>query len=226
MHDDPPRWRQAHHLCRRYSVYSLVLGTGLSVLLLSARIVRTEQTTHAALVWNLFLAWVPYLASLWADSLHRRRPGHPWLLLVPGLLWLAFFPNATYMLTDLWDISRRTPVPFWYDVGLLSLFSLTGLLLGIVSLRVMQRLVAAHAGRWLSWLFCLVVVGLSGLGIYLGRFLRWNSWDLILHPRQVLADVAVRLASPLDNAQTFGFTLLYAAIVLVVYLTLTTQEPT
>ena len=217
--------RQAHDYCLRHSFYGLLLGTGLSAFLLAARIVRSEQTTHTLLIWNLFLAWVPYLASLWASSLYRRHPERPWLLLAPGAVWLAFFPNAPYMLTDLWDITLRTPVPFWYDVGLLSLFALTGLLLGVVSLRIMQRLVAAHAGRWLSWLFCLVVVGLSGLGIYLGRFLRWNSWDLVLHPDEVLADIVTRLASPMDHAQTFGFTLLYAAIVLVVYLTLASRDP-
>jgi uncharacterized membrane protein len=224
MHTDLPRWRLAHDYCLRHSCYGLLLGTGLSLFLLSARIVRSEQITHAELTWNLFLAWVPYLASLWASSLQRRHPRRPWLLLLPGLLWLAFFPNAPYMLTDLWALRWWTSFPFWYDFGLVSLFALTGLLLGVVSLGTMQRLVAAYAGRWLGWLFSIVVVGLSGLGIYLGRFLRWNSWDLLLNPRAVLADVAVRLASPLDHAQTFGFTLLYAAIVFVVYLTLTSRD--
>ena len=225
MSINSPRWRQVHNYCMHAHGYGSLLGTGLSLLLFMARIVCTGQITYSGLVWNLFLAWVPYLASLWAASVHRRQPGRPWLLLVPGLLWLAFFPNAPYLLTDLWLIGVRAPAPYWYNVGLVSIFALTGLLLGIVSLRIMQRLVAAYTGRWLSWLFCVVVSGLSGLGIYLGRFLRWNSWDLLLHPRQVLADVVVRLANPLEHTQMYAFALLYAAIILVAYLTLATREP-
>jgi uncharacterized membrane protein len=70
----------------------------------------------------------------------------------------------------------------------------------------------------------LIVLGLSGLGVYLGRFLRWNSWDLVLHPRLVVSDVAVRLANPVDNLQTYGFTILFAAIVLICYLAFASRE--
>jgi uncharacterized membrane protein len=81
-----------------------------------------------------------------------------------------------------------------------------------------------YFGSLLSWLFVVVVLGLAGLGIYLGRFLRWNSWDLVLNPRGVLGDVAVRLADPLNYPRTLGVTLLFAALLFVCYLALTARE--
>jgi uncharacterized membrane protein len=85
----------------------------------------------------------------------------------------------------------------------------------------MQGMVQDYAGVVFGWVFVLLSLGLSGLGIYMGRFLRWNSWDLVFHPQAVVNDVAVRLANPLDNLQTVGVTMLFAAILFISYLTLT-----
>ena len=220
----PDRLRRVHRFLVRHSLYPLLFSSLLAGFLLAARIVRSGATTYIGLPWNLFLAWIPYVASLWAVRLHNAWPGRWWLLLIPGALWLAFFPNAPYILTDFWHLSHRPPVPVWFDLGLLSLFALTGLFLGILSLRAMQRLVEHYLGWLLGWAFVLASLGLCGLGIYLGRFLRWNSWDLVLNPRGVLADVVVRLANPLDHAQTYGVTLLFGAILFVCYLTLASRE--
>jgi uncharacterized membrane protein len=223
--------RTVHHLCRaheflaRRSLYPVLLSSALAATLFAGRVYLSRTVIFVFLGWNLVLAWLPYLFSLWADYLHGRYPRRWWLLLAPAALWLAFFPNATYILTDFWHLAERPPVPYWYDIGLLSVFGLSGLFLAVQSLRVMQRLVRTYAGAAFSWLFVVVVAGLSGLGVYLGRFLRWNSWDLLLHPRGVLADVAARLADPLAHRQTFGVTFLFGAILFLCYLALTSREP-
>jgi uncharacterized membrane protein len=85
----------------------------------------------------------------------------------------------------------------------------------------MQALVRNYLGSTASWLFVIGSLGLGGLGVYMGRFLRWNSWDLLLHPRVVLADVLIQLADPLNYPRTLGVTFLFAAFLLVCYLTLT-----
>lgn len=220
-------WRQrSARLTRflaRHSMVPALLSSLLAAALLAARMGRSHSVTFGFLYWNLFLAWVPYLSSLWADHLHRRHPGRWWLLLAPGALWLAFFPNAPYLVTDFWHLQPRE-APFWFDIGMLSMFALSGLFLAVFSLRAMQGLVRQYAGAFLSWLFALSVLGLGGLGVYLGRFLRWNSWDLLLNPHAVLADVATRLADPLSHPQTYGVTLLFAALLLVSYLALASRE--
>jgi uncharacterized membrane protein len=173
------------------------------------------------MLWNLFLAWVPYLCSVWAIYWHERHPRRWWGLLLPGVVAIAFFPNAPYIVTDFLHLGERPGMPLWYDIGLLASFAWTGIVLGIYALRLLQEIVKAWVGVVLSWLFVLAVLGLSGMGIYLGRFLRWNSWDLVLQPKAILYDVAIRLRYPFGHLSTYGVTLLFAALMFVCYLALT-----
>ena len=217
--------RRGYRFAARHALLPVVLSSLLALGLFAARVWRSESVTFRFLVWNLVLAWIPYLCSLWAAHLHRRYPGRWWLLLPAGLSWLAFFPNAPYIVTDFWHLQARPPIPVWYDIGMLSAFALSGLFLAVFSLRIIHDLVRQHVGAVLGWLFAAVALGLGGLGIYLGRFLRWNSWDLVFHPRGVLTDVAVRLADPLAHPQAVGVTVLFAAILFVCYLALGPREP-
>ena len=216
--------RQTHRFLARHSLYPILLSSLLAISLSAGRVYRSHTATYVFLVWNLFLAWIPYLISLWAGHCHRRQPRRWGYLVIPGMLWLVFFPNAPYIITDFWHLRERAPIPLWYDVGLLSVFAWTGLFLAVFSLRTMHRLVRHHVGPVLSWLFVTIVLGLGGLGVYMGRFLRWNSWDLLLRPRVVLSDVAIRLTDPWNHPRTFGVTFLFAAILFISYLTLTSRE--
>jgi uncharacterized membrane protein len=211
--------RQLHRFLARQALYPMLLSTGLACGLFAGRVYLSRGPTYVFLMWNLFLAWIPYASSLWAAYLHRCYPRRWWVLVFPGAIWLVFFPNAPYIITDFLHLQSRWAVPMWYDTVLLAAFSWTGLFLGIFSLRTMQSLVRAFLGSTVSWLFVFGTLVASSLGIYIGRFLRWNSWDLLLHPQGILADVAVRLANPLVYRQTFGVTLLFAAFLLVCYLT-------
>jgi uncharacterized membrane protein len=209
----------------RHFILPVLLASLLALSLFAARVYRSQEITYRFLVWNLILAWIPFLSSLWADHLDRRHPRRWWLLLLPGLAWLAFFPNAPYIVTDFWHLQARPPVPLWYDIGMLATFALTGLFLAVFSLRIIHDLVRKYLGSILGWLFAGTVVGLGGLGIYLGRFLRWNSWDLLLHPQGVLTDVTTRLADPLAHPQALGVTCLFAAILFICYVALAPREP-
>jgi len=104
---------------------------------------------------------------------------------------------------------------------MLATFAWTGIVLGVYALKLMQEIVRAWVGRWLSWGFVLIVLGMSGMGIYLGRFLRWNSWDLVLQPGAILYDIAIRLRYPFGHLSTYGVTLMFAALMFVCYLALT-----
>jgi uncharacterized membrane protein len=215
------RLRQFHRFLARQAFYPLLLSTLLAGGLFAGRAYLSHALTYAFLVWNLFLAWIPYLGSLWAVRIHQRHPRRWWYLVMPGLLWLVFFPNAPYIVTDCLHLRARAPIPMWYDIGMLSAFAWTGLFLAVFSLRVMQGLVKAFVGSMVSWLFVVGVLGLGGLGVYMGRVLRWNSWDLFFHPHSVLADVVMRLATPWNHPGMLGVTVLFAAFLLICYLTFT-----
>jgi uncharacterized membrane protein len=218
------RLHQLHSFMINRSLYPVVLSSLLACGIFAGRVYLSRSWTYRFLVWNLFLAWVPYVFSLWIAYQHQRRPERWWYLIVPLGLWLIFFPNAPYILTDLWHLQTRPPVPVWYDLGMFIAFAWTGCFLAIVSLRVMQTLVKSLMGWLASWIFVIAISGLSGLGIYIGRFLRWNSWDLLLRPGSILDNVTTRLIHPRSHLQMYGFTLLFTAVLLVCYLTFTSLQ--
>ena len=216
------RWLSGlHGFLAQVGFYPVALSTLLCFSLYVTRAYLSRTWTFYFLLWNLFLAWIPYLSSLVAARLHQTHPRRWWALLLPGLLSIAFFPNAPYIVTDFLHLAERSPIPLWFDIGLLASFAWTGIVLGSYALRILQTIVKAWIGTFLSWVFALGVVTLSGMGIYMGRFLRWNSWDLVTQPKAILYDLAVRLRHPLGNLGTYGVTLLFAALMFVCYLALT-----
>lgn len=220
--DPPSALRRLHQLLIGRSFYPLLLASALACALLTFRIARLHSWGYAWFVWNLALAWVPYAASLATAILRRRWPGRPWLLIAPGLAWLAFLPNAPYLVTDFMHIRPRPELPwlYWYDIVMMAIFAWTGCVLGAVSLGIMQRIVAGYLGRAVGWLFTLGTAGLCGIGIYLGRFGRWNSWDVLLNPRALAADILAPLRDPTAYLRPLALCALFAAFFLVSYLTI------
>ena len=209
-------------LYHRYkiAVFGLMLFSSLvCVTLVAARIEYTATTSQIGLVWNLFLAWIPFVLSYLAYALSWKK----WLLYFAlpftAFLWLIFFPNAPYILTDLQHLARgATTAPLWYDVIVMVWFSWTGLLLGLVSLYLMHNIVHRTFGRLLGWVFVFIVSGLSSFGVYLGRFVRFNSWDLFNDPKDVAVTILGLVIDP--SMRVIAFTILFAVFYLFVYLTL------
>jgi uncharacterized membrane protein len=213
------RLKQLHHFLAGQVFYPILLSSLLAMILFSARAIQTHSLAHINLVWNLFLAWIPYLFSLLAAHLDSAYPRRWGLLLVPGFIWLIFFPNAPYLLTNFLQLHGHRGVPLWYDIGLLVSFVWTGLILAIASLRTMQSLVQQYLGWIAGWLFASSAILLGGLGVFLGRFSRWNSWDLILQPQAIFADLLNRFIDPFDNVSFFAFTFMYTAFLFICYYT-------
>jgi uncharacterized membrane protein len=207
-----------HRFLTSQSLYPIVFSTLLSIGMYAGRVVYGQTWNYSNLVWNLTLAWVPYIFSFSAIILHLIFPRHWWVLLGPGALWLIFFPNAPYIVTDFLHLEQRPPIPLWYDIGLLATFAWTGCFLAIASLKTMQYLVKKFLGKMVSWIFAGASLALCGLGIYLGRFGRWNSWDLFFHPEDILMDIMVRLANPFNNLRFFVFTLMFTTFLTALYL--------
>ncbi|MCP4285128.1 MAG: DUF1361 domain-containing protein [Gammaproteobacteria bacterium] len=177
------------------------------------------------MIWNLFLAWLPYWFSLGAVSLFERRRRRWLLLILLAVLWLMFLPNAPYIMTDFIHLAYPQRVPIWYDAGLLAATAWTGVFLGVASLRALQSIVSQLLGRVLGWAFVLGAIGLSGLGVYLGRFVRWNSWDFFTNPAEVFSDLTQPIIHPIGHMDKLGFIFMFAALLLVCYLTLASAQP-
>jgi uncharacterized membrane protein len=161
------------------------------------------------LVWNLFLAWIPWVA---AHAVARARSRLA--CAAAGAVWLLFLPNAPYLVTDLVHLQPRPPVPASFDVLLFASFALAGCALAWGSLDAVHARLARALGRASAAVAVAGVLLLTGFGVYLGRFERWNSWDLLARPRGVLADAAAALADP----RALAFSAAFAAFVAAGYL--------
>lgn len=206
----------------RLAPYAALLG--FSAALIAVRIERTHTAVYFFLAWNLTLAAIPLGVSSALRAAERLR--WPRLSLLPLLgVWLLFLPNAPYILTDLIHLRERPPVPMWYDLGLLLTCAGTGLALGYRSVLDVEEVVARWLGRGLGIATCSAALFLSGLGIYLGRFLRLNSWEVITDPMMVLAILFDRLVHPLAHLKTWGVTVLFGLPLVLGYAAIRSAAP-
>lgn len=190
-----------------------------SLVLVGARILRTHQLLYITLVWNLFLAWIPYGISL---ILKRRGSWFRSPIAFFGIicLWLLFFPNAPYIITDLFHLKPQHTVPLWYDLMLIFSFAWNGLILGYLSLMNMEGEVSRRLGPGITRGFVVAVIALGAYGVFLGRYLRWNSWDLFTNPFGLVLEMGYMAMHPLRYTGAWGMTLLLAILIGIMYLTL------
>ena len=203
---------------KRFIVVSMLLSWCVAMVMV--RINRTGTGYYAFLIFNLILAGVPLFFST-----ALRLASHwelPWFFQLPLLiLWLLFLPNAPYILTDILHLSRVSHAPAWYDLALLLSCSGTGLLLGYLSLIDVQGIMARSFGAAFGWIFALVSLVLSGFAIYLGRFLRWNSWDVLIEPTRVL-DILGAMFQPWAHRGAIAVTIVFGVILALGYITVRT----
>jgi len=206
----------------KFTVFALlVAASAVSVALALTRMAYSNSREYASLIWNLFLAWIPFVFASIAYSLSWGRKMLYVVVTGCALVWLLFFPNAPYILTDFQHlVTNAATAPVWFDVLMLIWFAWTGLLLGVVSLFMVQEIVTRNFGRLTGWIFAFGVIVLSSVGIYLGRFLRWNSWDVLQDPLPIAHDIYSILRHPFSNIRTYGFILLFTLLFLFVYLAL------
>ena len=199
------------------TVLGLVAASLFCVALVLVR--ESGSAKFGGLIWNLFLAWIPFLLAVAVyDGWRRRRSGGS--LVALGALWLLFFPNAPYIVTDFVHLEHNADAPYWYDAVTVSAFAWTGLLLGFASLFLMQTVVRQWRGVVSGWIFAGVALALGSLGIYLGRFLRLNSWDALEHP-SVLPRIAHAVArDPFAYQEAIGVTVLFTLALGFAYLLL------
>lgn len=201
-------------------VLALMFASAISVVLVGGCIVWTKNLRFGLLLWNLFLAWLPLVFALLArDSLHSQ-PERIWRFFGLAGLWLLFFPNAPYIFTDLIHLWTSFRLQFWIGLILIMLCALTGLVLGFVSLYLMQSIVARRFGRVISWLFVALATGLCSFGIYLGRFLRFNSWDVFLQPGKVYHRLDAWAGSPMLNTASAAFLAAFSLFFFIAYVML------
>lgn len=199
----------------------MALSSAMSIMLLYFRIQWSGNLHYAFLVWNLFLAWIPFLCALAITEMSKQSNSK----FVLGSLfcsWLIFFPNSPYILTDLFHLHLKQDIPLWFDLVLILSFAWNGLILGYTSLFEVHRFLNKLFSIKTVWCFVIGIMILCGFGIYLGRYPRWNSWDIVSNPIALMSDVFNMLLHPLDNTRMVGVTFFFSLFLIVSYLTLNT----
>jgi uncharacterized membrane protein len=203
---------------RSLAVLALLVASALCVATLEFRTERTGDPYYRFLLWNLFLAWIPLVCASAAYARARRRMDVVVVALL--VLWLLFFPNAPYLLTDFIHVGDRPSVPLWYDALMLSSFAWTGLLLGFASLYLVQLIARSVLGAAWSWVVVGLALALASFGVYLGRFVRFNSWDALLRPWRVADVISNQLEDPLQHPRLIAVLVLLTAFLLIGYVVL------
>jgi uncharacterized membrane protein len=196
----------------------LIISAMFSIGLVLFRIVYTGHFMFLGMVWNLFLAFIPFALSRWIYKNVRNRS--KLIFFISLAIWLLFIPNAFYIITDLFHLKQKADCPLWYDLALLYSFAWNGLLLGIISVNQMEKMFTGVFNKSYQLLFIVPVMFLNSFGVYIGRFLRYNSWDIISNPVLLSKDIIYLIIHPLRNRVDWGMITCYAILMTLIYLSL------
>jgi len=199
------------------AIYRMIyISLSGSVILIAARMVYSGNWHYASLIWNLFLAFIPFALSSWLLKLKSDSRRSQYTVL---MAWLVFFPNAPYIITDFVHLGPGKAAPFWYDIILLFWASWNGLLLGFISLWKIEQFLSTRLSRKMVSLCIYVFILLGAFGVYAGRYLRWNSWDVIVRPFSIMRDLKHIALNPEDNLRTWAMTVTFALLMTTCYFT-------
>ena len=194
-------------------LWALLFGSLVCCGMLVVRMMLGGAARFTGLAGNLLLAWIPLGLSLllrYVDWQPGRRRRLFWLT---GLLWFLFFPNCFYIVTDLIHIRKfgSDGVPKWLDMMITAGFGLTGVFLGILALYLVHLVVRERFGYRAGWAFAIVMLALGSFGIYLGRYLRWNSWEVFTRPWKLWGNAA-RLVDESERVAGFWVTFFFFSL--------------
>ena len=199
-----------HMNTQRKITMVLAVFTMFCIAMEMTRMYYSFSLSYIFLIWNLILAWMPYLLSI-EFMKHDIQAKKILSFSIIGL-WVLFLPNGPYIITDLIHLRNREPIPMWYDVLLVSTFAWHGLLLTLLSVRNMHHKLSHHFSPLKLSAGLLLLFLSSGYGLYLGRFLRWNSWDVFLRPFHLLHDSLIDLIHPFHHPRPILVTVIVCII--------------
>ena len=174
----------------------------------------TGSIFYMFLIWNLILAYVPLsISQLMLSKNHKKSS-----TVALAAIWLLFLPNAPYIITDFIHIKQGTLMPLWFDLLLVFSFAFNGIILFFISVEDVQFLISKHFSSFKTWTITVFILFLTGFGVYLGRFLRFNSWELASNPKRLFVEIFDRVLQPTSHPRTWGFTIGFGTLLLLGFL--------
>jgi len=196
---------------------ALIGATLVSVALYGIGAWRNHAWDFWYLNWNLLLAWIPLLLVLWLERILSHKVWSAWPALAVTFLYLSFLPNAFYVTTDVIHLQEVPRVDLIYDVVTFTLFSFTAFIIGLLSVYLLHIQLLKRVSVRLAWVFVLSALFLTSFAIYVGRDLRWNTWDVLLNPASIIFEVSDGFAHPSAHPELFSITFGFFVLIAVTY---------
>lgn len=199
-------------------VLALGVSTLVSVGLFAYGVINHSSFSYGYLLWNLFLAWLPLVFVLWLLNVLKRKRWSSWEGIAASLLWFLFLPNSFYMISDYIHLQEAPDSTVLYDAVMFTSFVITAAVLGFGSLYLVHRELGKRLQLRLATLWVGGVLLACSFAIYIGRDLRWNSWDVLFNPGGLLFDISDRLITPQEYPELLRTTLSFWALLSSQYL--------
>lgn len=197
-----------YFLDKKQNPYLVLFGL-LSITLMLLRVKLTHDIYLLFLIWNLILGYIPYFLS---SQIKITVPGtFTFYLLFLG--WILFLPNSFYLLTDFVHLHHNSDLQYLFDALLLSCFSIAGFYAGISSMLHIHGLLEMKYSSQKCRCLIVILCYLSSFGVYLGRILRFNSWDILSNP----VDLFSNILNSMQGYHTYEFTFLFGTFILIIY---------
>ncbi len=186
-----------------------------SLYCLAFSLIRVKLTTSIYLmflIWNLFLAIIPYIITGYIKTKNSKLSKLKFGII--SFIWLLFLPNSFYIITDFVHLTFSKSYTFWYDLVLISSYSILGFVLGITSMQDFESILDSKINSQKSSILLFIISLLSGFGIYLGRILRYNSWDILKNPMNLFLD----LFQIFISIESLNFSILFGCFIYFIFL--------
>lgn len=198
-------------------IFALAASTLVSVGLFAYGAWRNQSLEFDYLLWNLFLAWLPLVFAVRLVSVLQRKLWSSWEAMATSLLWLVFLPNSFYMISDFIHLQDVRRVDVVYDTVMLTSFIYTGVTLGFSGLYLINIQLRRRFARTTAALLIALTLFVSSIAVYIGRDLRWNSWDILTNPGGLLFDISDRVVHPAQYPQMFVTVISFFVLLLSMY---------
>ena len=190
---------------------------GLALVLNILRVLIYDRYSFVYILWNIFLAFIPYLISSILSHYSYHHKLNQLVFISGGIIWLVFLPNAPYIVTDLIHIGVVRGVPVLFDSILLFTSAWLGLLLGMTSLYQMEKIFLTKYSKKFTVRLIALIILLTSFGMHIGRSFRFNSWDLFTGPFSFFGKLLNILSQSTKHIEALIYTLLFFSFIYVFY---------
>ncbi len=201
------------HNISKYFIFLVIFSVGLNIL----RVIIWEKYSFIYILWNIFLAVVPFLISLLLLSYYKKAKHNKIIFIIGSFLWLLFIPNAIYIITDFVHLGVVRGVPVLYDIVLLFTSTMVGLILGLISINHIEQIIILKFSKKTTSMFICLIIFIISFGVYLGRFLRFNSWDVFSQPVMFFQGLREIFTNITNLTEALLYTTLFFVFILIFY---------